>query len=89
MAIEVAGSSLDDIFDCPAVDDIPVLRPIIDIEKTMVGVRERNPLRQTSQFIPTFNAGTMPEEDLNRYQSEMLSDPQKDPKRVGAGSAAS
>lgn len=76
-AIEVVESSLDDILDCPAVDDIPVLRSIIGIGKTMVGIRERNLLRQTSQFITTFNAGTIPEEDLNRYRSEMLSDPKK------------
>ena len=76
-AIEVVESSLDDILDCPAVDDIPVLRSIIGIGKTIVGIRERNLLRQTSQFITTFNAGTIPEEDLNRYQSEMLSDPKK------------
>lgn len=40
-AIEVAESSLDDILDCPAVDDIPVLRSIIGIGKTIVGIRER------------------------------------------------
>lgn len=76
-AIEVVESSLDDILDCPAVDDIPVLRSIIVIGKTMVGIRERNLLRQTSQFITTFNAGIIPEEDLNRYQSEMLAYPKK------------
>ena len=76
-AIEVAESSLDDILNCQAVEDIPVLKSIVGIGKTMVGIRERNLIRQTSQFITTFNAGTIPEEALNRYREEMLSDPRK------------
>lgn len=72
--LEMAELGIDNLLDDGLFKSIPIVNTLIGIGKTAQNIHDRNLLRQTIQFINTFNEKKISPEKLKKYKKHLNSD---------------
>lgn len=80
---DLAEIAIDTVIKDGVLRDIPVVGAIVGFCRAGISIRERNLLKQTLEFINSFNSGTINSEKLEEYRCEIRSNPKKAEKELG------
>lgn len=70
-SLDVGELGIDSILDDGLFKNIPIVSLIVGVGKTAQNIHDRNLLRQTLQFIKSFNEKQISEEKLNKYKDKL------------------
>lgn len=76
LGIDLSEESIDDLVDNELLKAIPFMKTGIALCKAGIQVRDKYLLKQTLNFVTTFNNGTISEEKLRKYQNKLCENPQ-------------
>ena len=80
---DLAEIAIDSVLKDGALKDVPIVGAIVGFCKLGISIRERNLLKQTLEFINSFNAGAIDPIRLEKYRDEIRSNPKKTEKELG------
>lgn len=81
--LEVAEVGLDGILQEGVLRDIPILGILAALCKTGASIRERSLIRQTANFLVSYNKGNIPKKKLLAHREMLESDPRKAEEELG------
>jgi len=80
---DMLETGIDSLLDDGIFKSIPIVGVLIGAGKTAQNIHERNLLRQTINFINSFNDGTIKREKLDKYRRKISEDSHKAEEEMG------
>lgn len=80
---EYAEIGIDCLLESDALKSIPVVGTLSSICKAGYNIHERNLIKQTVNFIHSFNSGTLSQDNIDKHRNELENNPDKAEKELG------
>lgn len=66
---------IDSVLEDGVLKEVPIVRTILNLTKTVQNIHDRNLLKQLIKFIQTFNDGSVSDEKLIKYRKKFEENP--------------
>ncbi len=73
--IDIAELGIDSVLDDGIFKSLPIASVLIGLGKTAQNIHDRNLLKQSAQFINTFNTKTISQTVLNKHRNKLNNNP--------------
>ncbi|MBU3221039.1 hypothetical protein [Clostridium algidicarnis] len=81
-SIELSEMGIDSLLDDGVFKNIPIVSLLVGVGKTAQNIHDRNLLKQTLNFIKTFNDKQISKEKLGKYKEAINKNPKKAEKEL-------